>query len=324
MDCTPATSTSTGERYFFSLWPYGDRAYLRALYKKFACPKVHLMAAIMKSAPADRWDCGHWRMWGNMAGKVCSVLGYRVSPKKLESFFWDVIAQGTDVDEVNERLDKLIYGASGACSAGDESSGAPGKATERRQKPRRARITMRASARRESNDTERAATCTPSPSAPPEDQARLLSERAASSESVKVRRISFVSDSDVASLPELLPSHVSSVADTFEPREAFEQDAPSSDEQRVDDPARCDIDDATASRGSMRPDAQVYHDVNRETAKHADQAVQCSPASADKALQCDVGPSGVADMMRREHLLRMEVLQLRMEVLMKTPGPPPP
>ncbi|KAH6928895.1 hypothetical protein HPB50_020703 [Hyalomma asiaticum] len=216
MQCGPAesqqASTSTGELYFFTLWPYEDRVFLRALYKKFACTKVHLMAPIMKSAPRDRWDCGHWNMWRNMANAVRSKLRRQVSPKKMESFFWDVIAQGTDADDVTERLDKLIYGPYAPCPAVHTSSGAlVGKVREAESETTSSEeydesveddddsdfmLRSSRSARRQSKDTGRAAKRARSSSARPEDQ-RLPSERAASSELVKVRRISPVFDSDV-------------------------------------------------------------------------------------------------------------------------------
>ncbi|KAH6928898.1 hypothetical protein HPB50_020706 [Hyalomma asiaticum] len=428
------TRTSTGELYFFTFWPYEDRAFLRALYKKFACTKVHLMAPIMKSAPADRWDCGHWNMWRNMASAVHSRLGRRVSPKNMESFFWHVIAQGTDANEVTERLDKLICPFA-PCSARHKSSGALGKvrATESQTTSSEeydesieddddSVFTLRPSrsARRKSKDTGRAAKRARSP-ARPEDQ-RLPSERAASSDSVKVRRISSVSDSDVALLPELLPFEVYNVSDTFVRQEAFEHDARSGaageplsttrrerlgnesptarlslallamkrrlysspiarrrlscvdDEQRVDDSPRWDVADGNTSHGSANqlPDAGVYHEtanaepdagvnrdaanpapyaevihgtarsstvaqvnrevtdgasvaqVNHETANHVDQGVQCATTSADKGVQGNVDSYRVADMMHKEHILRIEVMELHLEVLMKKLGPPLP
>ncbi|KAH7938515.1 hypothetical protein HPB49_024756 [Dermacentor silvarum] len=101
---------SGGPPYFFSIWSYEDRAFLRGLYKRFACTKVHLMLQIMKASPGPPWSCSHWRMWQNMAREVRSSLKWQVSPKKIEDFFWEVIADGTGHYDVTERLDALIFG----------------------------------------------------------------------------------------------------------------------------------------------------------------------------------------------------------------------
>ncbi|KAH7981551.1 hypothetical protein HPB49_025285 [Dermacentor silvarum] len=101
---------SGGPRYFFSMWSYEDRAFLRGLYKRFACTKAHLMVEIMKASPGPPWNCSHWGMWQNMAREVRSSLKWQVSPKKIEDFFWEVIADGAGQCDVTERLDAMMFG----------------------------------------------------------------------------------------------------------------------------------------------------------------------------------------------------------------------
>ncbi|KAL3191373.1 hypothetical protein MRX96_059900 [Rhipicephalus microplus] len=128
---TRAASLPRGGNYYFSSWSFEDRAFLRALYKMFPCTKVHLMVRIMESTPnADHWDCSHWRLWANMARQVRSSIRKQVAPKEIEAFFWDVIADGTDQDEVTERLDALIFGdASPAILAREMGSSVKSTAT---------------------------------------------------------------------------------------------------------------------------------------------------------------------------------------------------
>ncbi|KAL1478436.1 hypothetical protein MTO96_016274 [Rhipicephalus appendiculatus] len=134
-----AASLPSGGSYYFSSWSYEDRAFLRALYKKYPCTKVHLMVQITKSAPAaGRRDCSHWRLWANMARQVRSSIRKQVTPKEMEAFFWDVIAEGTGQDEVTARLDALIFGddASPAIITREGSRRAPKRARSPEHQPR--------------------------------------------------------------------------------------------------------------------------------------------------------------------------------------------
>ncbi|KAH6928894.1 hypothetical protein HPB50_020702 [Hyalomma asiaticum] len=128
-----------------------------------------------------------------------------------------------------------------------------------------------------------------------------------------------------------------------------------------DDTPRCDVADGNMSRGStdQPPDTGLYHEpantepgaevvhesasvspvvdvdrevtgcssgaqMNHDAASHVDQGVQCAPTSAEIGVQCSKDPSRIADMMRREHLIRMEILRSHKEALMKKLGLPPP
>ncbi|KAL3191375.1 hypothetical protein MRX96_059902 [Rhipicephalus microplus] len=64
------------------------------------------------------------------------------------------------------------------------------------------------------------------------------------------------------------------------------------------------------------PDVEVH---THETAISFDKEVQCINKFTfeDKAVQCDIYSSRIAEMMHKEHLLHMEVLLYRNDVLMK-------
>ncbi|KAH8041885.1 hypothetical protein HPB51_019266 [Rhipicephalus microplus] len=64
------------------------------------------------------------------------------------------------------------------------------------------------------------------------------------------------------------------------------------------------------------PDVEVH---TPETAIPFDKEVQCihKPTFEDKAVQCDIYSSRIAEMMHKEHLLQMEMLLYRNDVLMK-------
>lgn len=433
-----ATSSSSGGNYYFSTWSYEDRAFLRALYKKFPCTKVHLMVQIMKTDPgAGRWDCSHWPSWAKMARQVRSSISKQVTPKEIEAFFWDVIADGTGQDEVTERLDALIFGedaSSPAILAGETSSSAPDKSTATEEessediyeesdddevtvdddddtdftvrRSRSPRVSFKGSKRapkraRSPEDQPR-----PGELAPASGGAKMGEPMAGSgldvsfvlapdSGNAKTVERSTGPDFEVAFVLESVLSEVCKMDDAR--RQAFGKDSGGGvgDEynetgaywQRIagcsaqsciaDDgtgqvpdrdrpPSACDgangtvdvtmtdseltrvLGEASHDNGDLPPlcvgddglvdgftrsdfaGGDVSHDyamelpdvevINHETASPFDKEVQCEPTCEDKAVQCDVDSSRIADMMHKEHLLRMEVMRYHKDVLMKNLG----
>ncbi|KAL1478435.1 hypothetical protein MTO96_016273 [Rhipicephalus appendiculatus] len=67
------------------------------------------------------------------------------------------------------------------------------------------------------------------------------------------------------------------------------------------------------------PDVEV---IIHETSSSFDKEVQCKPTCEDKAVQCDIDSSRIAEMMHKEHLLRMEVMRYHKDVLTKKLGLP--
>lgn len=99
-------NNGTNGDYYFSSWSHSERLYVHSLYKRYACTKVHIMKKIEQSGRGR--DCGHWRMWQNMANALLVGLRKIVSPKTLENFFWDVIAEGSTQTEVTSTLERLL------------------------------------------------------------------------------------------------------------------------------------------------------------------------------------------------------------------------
>ncbi|KAH9360384.1 hypothetical protein HPB48_008390 [Haemaphysalis longicornis] len=95
-------TTRTNGSYYFSSWSNTDRLVLRGLYKRYACPKVHLMKKIEESGRGR--SCGRWPMWRTMAKALLSEVGKKITPKKLHDFFWDVIGRGSDVTATLDQL----------------------------------------------------------------------------------------------------------------------------------------------------------------------------------------------------------------------------
>lgn len=95
-------TAGTNGNYYFSSWGYGDRVFLRDLYKRYAFSKVHIMKKIEQSGRGR--SCGHWPMWRAMAKALLSEVRRRISPKDLENFFWDVLAEGSDVTATLDQL----------------------------------------------------------------------------------------------------------------------------------------------------------------------------------------------------------------------------
>ncbi|KAH9381643.1 hypothetical protein HPB48_010596 [Haemaphysalis longicornis] len=101
-DSDDMDTTGTNGSYFFSSWGYGDRLILRDLYRRYAFPKVHFMKKIELSGRGQ--SCGHWPMWRAMAKALLSEVRKKISPKDLENFFWDVLAEGSEVAATLDRM----------------------------------------------------------------------------------------------------------------------------------------------------------------------------------------------------------------------------
>ncbi|KAH7947586.1 hypothetical protein HPB52_013856 [Rhipicephalus sanguineus] len=438
-----AASSSSGGNYYFSSWSYEDRAFLRALYKKFPCTKVHLMVQIMKSAPAaGRWDCSHWPSWANMARQVRSSIRKQVTPKEMEAFFWDVIAEGTGQDEVTERLDALIFGddaSSPVILAGETSSSAfddKSTATEEEssedvyeesdddevtvddddddtdftvRRSRSARVASKGSKRAQKRARSAEDQPRPGELALASGSAKMgepmdgfgvdvpVVQAPDSAGNAKTVELSTGPDFEVALVLESVLSEVCKMDDAR--RQAFGQHAGGgageeyaetgacvpriarcSAQSCITDhgtgqaldrdrpPSVCDsangtadvamtdseltriLDEASHDNGDLssfcvgddglvdgftRSDfagGDVSHDyamelpevevIVHETANSFDKEVQCKPTCEDKAVQCDIDSSRIADMMHKEHLLRMEVMRYHKDVLMKNLGLP--
>lgn len=105
---------------FFSSWSFDERVFLRGLYKRYACTKAHIMARF-SADPHRRNDCCKWPMWTVMAGALRTSLDKYVEPRKLEAFFWHVIARGADPRTVTKRLDFLVL-RNGSLSSDEETT----------------------------------------------------------------------------------------------------------------------------------------------------------------------------------------------------------
>ncbi|KAH7980161.1 hypothetical protein HPB49_013569 [Dermacentor silvarum] len=415
--------TSGGPRYFFSMWSYEDRAFLRGLYKRFACTKAHLMVEIMKASPGPPWNCSHWGMWQNMAREVRSSLKWQVSPKKIEDFFWEVIADGAGQCDVTERLDAMMFGdgvsparksrALGQLTVTEDESTSPEDNQEEvsddiceydevvadddrdadftASPAKLARVVSKgvkvspkcAKVHAVSVDKQRPAHRAPDsaggektvlgkPVAIPdsvlsaffrgssgggdyEDDLVVYGERipprsaqpcvagdGRSPALVRDRpppvdsgRPSSVCDSanstaDIATSDSQLPrisgeanrgdDDLAQCCNAKELRFSVSTERYVGDDELVldDDLPRSDVAVGTVSPASSIQLPEL--EANRATANSVNQEVQCKPTCVDVAVQCEIDSIRVAEMMHREHLLRVEVLRNHRDVLVKKLG----